>query len=177
MKKLVFATAMALVSVGLAFAPALRAQGSNQGSISIQNPAEFNAYQTAVTQSNPTAKASALESFLKTYPKSVAETTVLDQLIDTYQALNEPDKVLGAASRLLQADPTNMKAIYISVLIRVSQCNQSLDPTTGFSKTPQVCDEAAAMAQKGTGEPRRRILRYHGSQCNVEMDYRKPRPP
>ena len=149
MKKLVFATAMALVSMSFAPASALRAQGSNQGTISIQNPAEFNAYQTAVTQSNPSAKAEALESFLRAYPESVAKKAVLDALIDTYQSLNEPDKALSAASRLLDVDPTNMKAIFISVYIRKNQCNQSVNPSTGLSKDPQVCDDAADLAQKG----------------------------
>jgi tetratricopeptide (TPR) repeat protein len=151
MKKLVFATAMALVSMALASAPALRAQGSNEGTISIQNPAEFNAYQTAVTQSNPSAKAAALESFLRAYPKSVAKEAVLVDLIQTYQSLNEPDKALSAASRLLEVDPDNMRAIYISVYIEMNQCTQSVDPSTGVSKNPQVCDHAADLAQKGLG--------------------------
>ncbi len=154
MKKLVFAAAMALVSMSFASAPALRAQESNQGTISISNPAEFNAYQTASTQSNPRAKAAALESFLTVYPQSVAEKAVLDDLIDTYQSLNDPDQALSAASRLLELDPNNIKAIYISVLIKESQCNQSIDPSTGFSKDPQVCDDAAALAQKGLALPK-----------------------
>ncbi|MGH7441475.1 MAG: hypothetical protein ACREKE_02250, partial [bacterium] len=134
--------------------PALRAQESNQGTISISNPAEFNAYQTASTQSNPSTKAAALESFLTTYPKSVATKAVLDDLIDTYQSLNQPDKALSAASRLLQLDPSNMKAIFISTYIKKNQCTQSVDASTGVSKTPQVCDEAAALAQKGLSVPK-----------------------
>ncbi len=154
MKKLFFATAIALASMSLASASVLQAQGSNQGTISIANPAEFNAYQTAVTQSNPSAKAAALESFLQAYPKSVAKKAVLDDLIDTYQSLNQPDKVLSAASRLLQLDPNNMKAIYISVYIEEIQCNQSVDPATGVSKNPQVCDNAATLAQRGLAVPK-----------------------
>ncbi len=154
MNKLVFASAMALVGMCLASAPSLRAQASNQGTISISNPAEFNAYQTAVTQSNPSAKAAALESFLKVYPDSVAKKAVLDDLIDTYQSLNEPDQALSAATRLLQLAPDNMKAIYISVSIEKDQCNQSINLSTGLSKDPHVCDEAAALAQKGLAIPK-----------------------
>ena len=51
MKKLVLASVMALASISLVSAPTLRAQDSDQ--ITIQNPAEFNAYQNASTQTDP----------------------------------------------------------------------------------------------------------------------------
>src|SRR5580698_10188716 len=110
MKKLVFASAMALAGMSFVSVSALRAQDGGQGTIQISNPAEFNAYQQASTQSDPAAKAAALESFLTTYPQSVLKNAVLDQLMDTYQALNKPDQALSAASRLLQVDPNNPKA-------------------------------------------------------------------
>jgi hypothetical protein len=137
MKKLVLASVMALASLSLVFAPVLRAQDS----ITIKDPAEFNSYQTASQQSDPAAKASALESFLETYPQSVVKTAVLDQLIDTYQGLGDADRTLSAASRLLQADPNNLKAIFISVFIKKGQCGKTQDA--------QACDDAAALAQRG----------------------------
>jgi len=137
MKKLVLASVMALASLSLIFAPMLRAQDS----ITIKDPAEFNSYQTASQQSDPTAKASALESFLETYPQSVVRAAVLDQLIDTYQGLGDADKTLSAASRLLQTDPNNLKAIFISVFIKKGQCGKTQDA--------QACDDAAALAQRG----------------------------
>jgi len=147
MKKLVLASAMALASVALVAAPALRAQ-DNSGQITIQDPAEFNAYQTAVTQTNPATKASALEDFLQKYPNSVVKKAVLDQLIDTYEQMNDPDKVLSAASRMLQVDPNNFKAIFATVYFKKLACQKNIDPD-GDSKDPQTCDDAAAMAQKG----------------------------
>lgn len=149
MKKLVLASAMALASVALVATPALRAQDNSTGTIQIQDPAEFNAYQTAVTQTNPTEKASALEEFLTHYPNSVAKKTVLDQLIDTYGQMNQPDKVVSAATRMLQVDPNNFKAIYASVYYKKDACARNIDPATGESKDPQTCDDAAALAQKG----------------------------
>jgi hypothetical protein len=128
---------MALASLSLIFAPVLRAQDS----ITIKDPAEFNSYQTASQQSDPTAKAAALESFLETYPQSVVKTAVLDQLIDTYQGLGDADKTLSAASRLLQLDPNNLKAIFISVFIKKGQCGKTQDA--------QACDDAAVLAQRG----------------------------
>ncbi|MGB7548199.1 MAG: hypothetical protein WBM14_10655 [Terracidiphilus sp.] len=145
MKKIVFATVMALASMSLFVAPTLRAQDQ----ITIKDPAEFNAYQMAITQSDPAAKAEALESFLKTYPQSVVKPSVLDMLMDTYQGLRQPDKTLSAASRLLQVDPNNMKALFISVYVKKAQCAKTVDPKSGKSTDPQTCDDAAALATKG----------------------------
>lgn len=148
MKKLVLASAMALASVALIVSPTLRAQ-NNSGQITISDPAEFNAYQNATTQSDPAAKASALEDFLSHYPNSVVKKAVLDQLVDTYQQANQPDKALSAASRELQLDASNFKAIFISVYLKKAACQKNVDPATGDSKDPQTCDDAAALAQKG----------------------------
>jgi len=142
MKKLVLASVMALAAFSLVAAPTLRAQAAQSSDqITIQNPAEFNAYQTASTQTDPKARASGLEDFLTAYPQSVVKKAVLDQLIDTYQQLGDADKALGAASRLLQVDPNSMKAIYLSVFIKRTQCLKTSDP--------QTCDDDAALAQKG----------------------------
>ena len=143
MKKLVFASVMALAGISLAVAPMLRAQDS----ITIKDPAEFNAYQNASGQTDAKAKAAALESFLTTYPQSVVKSSALDLLVDAYflpsqqGGMGDSDKALSAASRLLQADPNNMKAIYYSVLIKEGQCAKT--------SNAQTCDDAAALARKG----------------------------
>ena len=149
MKKLVLASAMALVSIAFVTASTLRAQD-----LTIQDPAEFNAYQQASTQTSPAAKATALESFLTAYPQTVVKKAVLDQLIDAYQATGDTDKVLSAATRLLQVDPNNPKALFDSVYLKKSACQKSIDPTTGDLKDAQSCDDAAALAQKGLTAPK-----------------------
>ena len=136
MKKLVFAFVMALASISLVPAPTLRAQD-----ITIKDPAEFNAYSMATTQSDPKAKAAGLESFLTAYPQSVVKKTVLGMLVDTYQQLGDADHALSAATRLLQVDPANMEATVLSVAIKKSQCQKTSDS--------QTCDDTAALAQKG----------------------------
>ncbi len=145
MKKLVFAFVLALASISLVVTPMLRAQDT----ITIKDPAEYNTYQNAFTQKDPTSKAAALESFLTAYPQSVVKNSVLDSLIDTYMGLGDADKTLGAATRLLQADSNNMKAIFWSVLIKKGQCGKTVNQKTGLSTDPQTCDDAALLAQKG----------------------------
>lgn len=145
MKKLVFASAMALASMSLVSTPALQAQDSGQISLP---PDQFNSYQNAMTQTDPGQKAAALEGFLQAYPTSQVKTTVLENLIDVYSQLNQPAKAIDAASRLLQADPNNMKAIFALVYLKKQQCSQTID-ASGVTTDPQTCDDAAAMAQKG----------------------------
>lgn len=148
MKKLVFASAMVLASLGLVGTPSLCAQAAGGSQINLP-PAEFNAYQTATTETNPQQKASALESFLQTYPQSPVKKEVLDQLMDTYRGLNDLDKELSACNRMLQIDPNNLKAVLYSVLIRQSECTKSLNAQTGVASNPQPCDDGATLAQKG----------------------------
>lgn len=140
MKKFVFASVIALASLSLVPAHTLRAQ--DQKSISIQDPAEYNAYQMANSQSDPKAKAAALEDFLTKYPNTVAKSAVLDTLLDIYQQqLQDSDKTISVATRILQTDPNNLKAIYISVFLKKAQCAKTSDQAT--------CDDGAALAQKG----------------------------
>src|SRR5580692_2815947 len=120
MKKLVLASVIALASISLFPAPTLRAQD-----ITIKDPAEYAAYQQASTQSDPKAKAAALESFIQTYPQTVLKNDILNMLLDTYQGLGDADHALSAATRLLQADPNNLKAIFMSVAIKTQQCKKN----------------------------------------------------
>ena len=144
MKKLVFASVMALATLSLVSAPALRAQD-----ITIKDPAEFNAYQMATTQSDPKAKAAALEGFLQQYPQSVVKNSVLVMLLETYQGLGDADHIVSTGSRVLQVDPNNMEALFLSVAIKRSQCTRSIDQKTGKTNDAQTCDDGATMAAKG----------------------------
>lgn len=146
MKKLVIASVLALASLSLAAAPKLQAQDSGQSSITIKDPAEFNAYQMFNTQTNPKAKAEAGEAFLKEYPQSVVKAAVLQQMMEAYQQAGDQNGVLSAASRLLQLEPNNMEAIYFSVALKKVQCGQTSDA--------QTCDDAAALAQRGLTVPK-----------------------
>jgi hypothetical protein len=131
---------LALASILVLSAPMLRAQDTNS-TITIKDPAEFNAYQLFTTQTDPKAKAAAGETFLTTYPQSVVKKDVLDDLMNTYQTIPDMDKALSAASRMLQLDPNYMRAILLSVYIKKGQCGKTQDV--------QTCDDAAALAKKG----------------------------
>jgi hypothetical protein len=153
MKKLVLTSVLALASISLLFAPMLRAQDST---ITIKDPAEFNTYNnacggcaSATGQSTTKPSAAALESFLQAYPQSVVKGSALELLMVTYRSMGDVDKTLGAATRLLQVDPNNLKAITLSVFIKQTQCIKTVNQKTLLSSDPQTCDDAATLAQKG----------------------------
>jgi tetratricopeptide (TPR) repeat protein len=152
MKKLVFASAMALTAICLAHMPQLSAQAPAQDAGQVSLPADqYNAYQNATTQSDPAAKAQALENFLQTYPQTPVKKTILDQLLDAYRKAGNGPKAVDAAGRLLQVDPNNLGAIFWSVYFDTADCKKAVDPQTGDVKDTQPCDNAAILAKKGLG--------------------------
>jgi len=146
MKKLFVASAFVLAGLSLMPAPTILAQAPPADQITIKDPAEYNAYNNAVTQTDPKAKASASESFLQTYPQSIVKKTVLDGLIDAYATYDQA-KTVDAATRMLQVDANNLKAMYLIVFIKKQQAAQvaASNPT----QQAQLLDDAAALATKG----------------------------
>jgi hypothetical protein len=151
MKKFVLKSVLASVStpvfvlagVGLATAPSLLAQAAPAtDQITIKDPAEFNSYQNAITQTDPKAKAAASEAFLTQYPQSVVKLTVLNGLVYAYAAF-DATKAVDASKRLLQMDPNNLGAMYMIAAIDKQQA------ATNPAQAAALMDDAAAMAQKG----------------------------
>src|SRR5690349_12380222 len=106
------AAAVAQESTQQPAAPAGQAAQASQASgPTIKDPAEYNAYVTALNQTDPAAKAQALETFLQQYPNSVVKIAALEQLMAGYQQQGNAQKVADAANRLLQADPNNLRAL------------------------------------------------------------------
>ncbi len=139
----VFASALVLAGASLVSAPTLLAQSDQ---ITIKDPAEFNSYQNAITQTDARAKASFSETFLTTYPNSVVKKSVLDGLVDAYATFDQA-KTVDAATRLLQVDSNNLKAMYLVAFIKKQQANQAA--ASNPSQQAQLLDDAAAIATKG----------------------------
>jgi len=144
MKKFLVTPVLVLAALTLAVVPAIVAQAPASQPITIKDPAEFNAYQNATTQTDPAAKAAAIESFLKQYPQSVVKNAMISDLLDAYTQSKpqDPAKIVDAAQRLLQVDPDNLKAMYLTAVMKqqMAQANAA--------QMPQLMDDAAAMATK-----------------------------
>jgi hypothetical protein len=150
MKTVVVASMLAFAAGTLAVLPAAHGQDSTASAQSgatqsiTMPPAEYNAFENAQGQSSPAAKAAAIEAFLKQYPGSPVEKSLLEQLVNAYQQSNDTAKTLDAAQRLLKVDPTNLRALTFIVYVEKQQANGNV----------QQLDAAAALAQKGLAAPK-----------------------
>ncbi len=141
MKKVVLLSLLAFASSTLATLPAAYGQDATAAGsqITIKDPAEYNAYTNAVGQSAPAAKAQAIEAFLTQYPSTVVKRDMLELLVGAYQQANDTPKTLDASKRLLQVDPTNLRALTFIVYVEKSQAQGD----------QAKLDDAASLAQKG----------------------------
>jgi tetratricopeptide (TPR) repeat protein len=77
----------------------------------IKDPAEYNAYVSAVQQTDANAKISGLEAFNTQYPNSVMKNQALEQLMGAYQQQNNVKKTMETATKLVAADPGNVRGL------------------------------------------------------------------
>jgi len=104
----------------------------------IKDPAEYNAYITALNMTDPAAKAQAMENFVKQYPNSIVKVEALEQAMAAYQQLNNPTKVEATANQLLELDPRHVRALAIVTAIK-----------RGQAQTPQQFAELRSLGEKG----------------------------
>ncbi len=79
----------------------------------IKDPQEYNAYIDAIEQKDATAQISGLEAFLTQYPNSIMKVAALQTLMQDYQQAGNQAKTLDAATKLVAADPTNERAMFL----------------------------------------------------------------
>ena len=87
------------------------AQGPAAAAPVIKDPAEYNAYVGAIQQKDPAAQISGLEAFMAQYPNSVMKVAALQTLMQDYQQTNNQQKTMDTATKLVAADPTNVRAM------------------------------------------------------------------
>jgi hypothetical protein len=152
MKKVVFASVLAVATGTAYYLPAALAQdqsqGAQSGQITIKDPAEYNAYTNAVGQSAPAQKAAAIEAFLTQYPNSVVKEDMLEQLMAAYQQSGDVNKTLDAAKRLLAVNPNNLRGLIFLVYVEKAQAAQNP------AQAQQLLDDAASKAQAGLNAPK-----------------------
>ncbi len=107
--------------------------------------AEYAAYNSAIGQTTPAAKAPALEAYLTAYPQSAVKADVLQQLMIAYSQIPNPAKAIDAADRLLQVDPNNLRGLTFEVYLR----KQAADALTDPAAKQAALDASASYATKG----------------------------
>jgi tetratricopeptide (TPR) repeat protein len=109
----------------------------------IKDPAEYNAYVNAVQQSDPAAKAQAIEAFMQTYPNSVMKEDALVSLMGAYQQAGNAQKTVDTANRVLQANPNNIRALALLAYYYRTMASQ------GGPDAAKNADLAIQYGQKG----------------------------
>ncbi len=148
-KQILYVTVLALAGSAMGAAPIMLAQSSNSSTITIKDPAEYNAYNSAIGQPTPQAKEQAIEGFLQQYPNSVVKLQMLEVLQDAYTQTGNTDKALDTARKILTIDPANMRALALSAFVLRTEAGQKTNP----ADAQPMLDEAAADAQKGLTAP------------------------
>ncbi len=152
MKKVVLASllACAVLTLGLTTAYAQTPVQLGSQAAPVQMPdAEYTVYNNAMTQSNLQAKAAAIEAYLTAYPNSSVKQDTLVTLMTAYSQF-DPAKTLDAADRVLQLDPTNLRALTFEAYLR----KQNADSLTDPAAKQAALDSAAGFAQKGLAAPK-----------------------
>lgn len=152
MKKVVVASLLACAVSVPAFRSGAAQAPVNLGSGGAAQPcqmpdAEYKPYNDAVSQTDPKAKATALEAYLQAFPKSACPNVTSDTLtllMATYSQVGDAQKTLDTADRILQLDPTNLRALYGEAVIRKSMADSQTDATAKQA----ALDAAAGYAQK-----------------------------
>src|SRR6266852_4954966 len=149
MKKILVTVVLGL-AVGAAGQDAAQAAQQPQGQSAaptqapvIKDPAEYNAYVGAVQQTDPAAKISGLEAFLTQYPNSVMKTQALEILMGTYQQAGNQQKTIDTATKLVAADPSNVRAMALLAYFKRLQA-QGGDPNA-----KQLLADAKKYGQQG----------------------------
>lgn len=111
----------------------------------IRDPNEYNAYMTALNTRDPSAKASAMEAFVKQYPQSVVLTDALEQAMDAYRQAGNEAKLETTARLILQRKPDAIAALAILAY---------LDRYKATNGDKAALQEACGYAQTGTNQVR-----------------------
>lgn len=145
MKKFLMTLVLALATTSLAFASVQAAQPPAQQK-TIKDPNEYNAFISATSQTDPAAKAAALESFVQQYPESIVKEEALIGTMGAYQQAGNVTKMAEAANKVLQANPSNVLALAVSVSGRRQAFNSG---SLQAAQAKQTIAEAAQQAQRG----------------------------
>ena len=150
MKKVVLAALLTCVALAaglplVSFAQdAQAAPAAAPGQVQMPD-AEYQVYNNANTQTDPKAKAAGLEAYLTQFPNSAVKLDVLLTLITTYASVPDPAKAVDAADKVLQLDPSNLRALTYATALEKQMAGAATDPAAKQA----ALDAAAGYAQKG----------------------------
>ncbi|HZP61704.1 MAG TPA: hypothetical protein VFB27_15365 [Opitutaceae bacterium] len=106
----------------------------------IRDPAEYNAYISALNTADPAQKAAAMEAFVAKYPDSVERVGAREQAMAAYQQTGNQAKVEEMAGAILKLEPDHVRALAIVTFLQRAHAS-------GGDKTALA--EVGANAERG----------------------------
>src|SRR5579859_337133 len=79
----------------------------------IKDPAEYNAYISALNTQDPVQKAEAMVAFIEKYSDSEVRIDAMEQAMAAYQQTGNQTKVEEMAGKILKLEPDNVRALAI----------------------------------------------------------------
>ena len=133
----------------------------------INDPAEYNDYISALNMTESAAKAAAMDAFASKYPASVVRVDALEQAMAAYQDAKNTEKVEQIAGDLLEIDPGNIRALAVATAFARAEANSG-----NAVKLKETCADSqrglAALAgwprPEGTSEAEFVTVRNHMAQ-------------
>src|ERR1700704_407471 len=111
----------------------------------IKDPAEYNAYITALNTTDPAAKGAAMEAFIAQYPNSIVKIDAMEQARGAYQQAGNQAKVEQVARQILQIEPNNVPSLAIVVYLERAQIKDAAsgakartDAERGLQEVPNM---------------------------------------
>ncbi|HEY6271790.1 MAG TPA: hypothetical protein VIX19_07340 [Terriglobales bacterium] len=89
----------------------------------IKDPAEYNAYMTALNTQDPAQRAAAMEAFVNQYPNSIVKPEALDQALAGYQQSSNQAKLQEVANKILAINPNAVRALAIVTYLERANAN------------------------------------------------------
>ncbi len=133
MKKQLVVFVLALFTMGVAQESALAQKV-------IKDPAEHNAYVSAVGQQDPNARVSSIEGFLAQYPGTIMKEDALEALMGAYQQAGNAAKTAEAAGRVLQEAPDNVRALLVLAFSRRSAAEANQNPQKNLAEAREFSE-------------------------------------
>lgn len=115
----------------------------------IKDPAEYNAYISALNTQDPTAKAGAMEAFVAQYPNSVVKLDALEQAMAAYQQAGNLSKVLEKAKQILTVEPNSIRAL--AILTFINRAAAMAGGPNAQAALKEMCDAAQTGLQQLPG--------------------------
>lgn len=114
----------------------------------IKDPAEFAAYNNAISITDPAKKGDALLQFVLQYPNTIVKEDVLGDAMIAYQQAGDMAKVQSAATQLLQVNPNNLRGLVLLTYAKL-QAGKQFYGAGQQAAAAGPLGEAAQYGQKG----------------------------